>query len=210
MPFLRESSVDLIILDKMMLYQDGVSLCRDIRQQFTTPLIMLTAVVDDIEHIVALESGANDYLNKPFNPRVLLARIRALLQPKFNVQSSISDEEADSHIIETDKQEYHFSSWRLNLNNRLLYAQDNTEITLSNSEYSLLLALVTHPNRVLSREQLLDMTNKDDIPFDRSIDVVISRLRRKFSQSQDSPPLIKTIRQGGYFFAPQVKKMLTD
>lgn len=190
-------SVDLLILDIMLPGTSGFDLCREIRSRSTVPIIMLTAKGAEIERIVGLELGADDYVTKPFNPRELLARIRAVLR-----RASTSGET----VRPSDTRRYVFADWALDTLRRELISPAGVVIDLSAGEYDLLLAFVEHPNRVLTRDQLLDIArSRTPGTFDRSIDVQVSRVRRKLS-SDDADSLIKTVRGAGYLFTPTVKR----
>lgn len=199
-----QQSFDLIILDLMMPGDDGLTLCRKVRNDSNIPIIMLTAVGEDVDRIVGLEMGADDYIPKPFNPRELLARIRAILRRRDVIteqQSNTADTNALAHSV------YQFNDWKLDKTSRTLLSPDGTEISISGGEFDLLLALVEHPQHVLSRDHLLDITkNRQAGPFDRSIDIQISRLRRKIEDNPKSPTIIKTVRGGGYVLSCAVSK----
>lgn len=187
---------DVVILDLMLPGENGLSLCRRLNGEI--PVIMLTAMGEETDRIIGLEVGADDYIAKPFNPRELVARIKAILR------RTNKDPTAPTA---TDKTEYLcFNQWKLNvLSRRLLAIEDNVEISLSAGEYDLLLAFAQNPQRVLSRDELLDITkNRNILPFDRSIDVQISRLRHKIEDDPKKPQLIKTVRGGGYLFTATV------
>ena len=193
---LQTHDMDLIILDLMMPGDDGMTLCKEIRQTMQTPIMMLTAITDDIEQVLGLEMGADDFINKPFNPRTLLARIKAILRRST---PTITPE------IGNTKRYFHFSGWQLDTVSRQLKSSDDLEISLSSGEYTLLQALVEHPQHVLSRDFLLDLTkHREAGPYDRSIDIQISRLRHKIEQDSKNPTLIKTIRGGGYVLSTTV------
>jgi two-component system OmpR family response regulator len=188
------AAIDLVVLDLMLPGEDGLSLCRKLRSTTTLPVIMLTAMGEDTDRIVGLEMGADDYLPKPFNPRELLARIKAVLR---RVQSL----PAASPKGDTAK----FDGWTLDLGSRRLTSPQGEEVELSTGEYDLLLAFATHPRRVLSRDQLLDLARgRTAAPFDRSVDIQVMRLRRKIEADPKEPRLIKTVRGGGYMFAAEV------
>jgi two-component system OmpR family response regulator len=188
------SAIDLVVLDLMLPGEDGLSLCRKLRSTVNLPVIMLTAMGEDTDRIVGLEMGADDYLPKPFNPRELLARIKAVLR---RVQSL----PAASPKGDTAK----FDGWTLDLGSRRLTSPQGEEVELSTGEYDLLLAFATHPRRVLSRDQLLDLARgRTAAPFDRSVDIQVMRLRRKIEADPKEPRLIKTVRGGGYMFAAEV------
>ena len=195
---------DMILLDVLMPGEDGISFCRRIRETFDRPIIMLTAVDNDVEVIVAHEVGADDYLTKPYNMRVLLAKIKANLRSyKIALEhTEVIDVVSDPVLV------YQFSTWTVNTATRALTDKDHVLITLSPAEYSLLIAFLEHPNRVLSRDALLDFTQGDDVnSFDRSIDVLISRLRNKIEVDSKNPQLIQTIRNGGYLLNEKVQKV---
>lgn len=200
---LADWNIDLIVLDLMLPGEDGLTLCRNLRAESAIPIIMLTAMGEETDRIVGLEMGADDYLAKPFNPRELLARIKAVLRRSEDgggnrlAVSSGSDGGAG----------YDFAGWHLDANKRELTSPDGVLVSLSGGEFELLYAFVTHPGRVLSREQLLDLARgREAQPFDRSIDVQVSRLRRKIEEDAKTPSLIKTIRSGGYMFTPDIKQ----
>jgi two-component system OmpR family response regulator len=195
---LDQHSVDLIVLDLMLPGDDGLTLCRQLHNTKDIPIIMLTALGEDTDRIVGLEMGADDYLPKPFNQRELLARIKAVLR---RAPSS-----AAKHSVHT-LPSLHFEGWHLNVSKRELYRYDDVLVPLTAGEYELLLAFLEHPQQVLNRDQLLDSTKgRALMPFDRSIDVQISRLRRKIEKDPKSPALIKTVRSGGYIFTADVEK----
>jgi two-component system, OmpR family, response regulator len=193
---LSVSRVDALILDIMLPREDGLSLCRRVRAQSTLPIIMLTARGSETERIVGLEMGADDYLPKPFSTHELLARLRALLR---RAQAVARGPRPARDSVLT------FAGWRLDLDARRLHRADGTRVTLTSGEYELLVAFCEHPNRVLTREQLLDLTRgRSAVPFDRSIDIQVSRLRRKIEPDPRDPTLVQTVRAGGYIFTPQV------
>ena len=191
--------IDLLILDIMLPREDGLSICRRVRAARGVPIIMLTARGSEVERIVGLEMGADDYLTKPFSTHELLARIRAVLR-RVQAVSPAPPEQRHSRMS--------FVGWRLDVGSRRLHASDGTRVPLTGGEFELLVAFCEHPNRVLTRDQLLDLTRGRGLtPFDRSIDVQVSRLRRKIEADPKSPQLIKTVRGGGYFFTPQVERL---
>ena len=195
--FLAEKRFDIIVLDIMMPGEDGLSLCRHIQETYQTPTLFLTARGEDVDRIVGLELGADDYLVKPFNPRELLARIKSVLRRA-----------GGSHLLVKDGQQrsYRFANWTLYTDSRQLVDDAGNEQALSSGEYALLLAFVMRPHRVLSRETLLDLTRgREADSFDRSIDNMISRLRRKIEPDSKSPTYIKTIWGGGYAFQQDVR-----
>ena len=193
---LQRRRVDLVLLDLMLPGEDGLSVCRRLRgAPVETPVIMVTAKGDDIDRILGLELGADDYVSKPFNPRELVARVRAVLR---------RTREAHSVQRPMPREVYAFAGWTLDAASRSLLDPEGREVELTGGEFGLLMAFVTHPQRVLSREQLLDWTRgRDATPFDRTVDVQLSRLRRRLGASAD---LIRTIRGGGYLFRPAVTR----
>ncbi|MFD2112694.1 response regulator [Thiorhodococcus fuscus] len=196
---LADAAIDLIILDLMMPGDDGLTLCRNLRAgpNAAVPVIMLTAMGEDTDRIIGLEMGADDYLAKPFNPRELLARIKAVLRRTGSCQERGTGETAERLC---------FLGWTLLPEARELIDPDQTLVPLSTAEFALLMALVTRPGRVLSRDQLLDLARgRDAKAFDRAIDTLVSRLRRKLGDQSRDPQIIKTVRGDGYLFAPKVE-----
>lgn len=189
---------DVIVLDLMMPGENGLTLCKKIAG--TIPVLILTAMGEETDRIIGLEVGADDYLPKPFNPRELVARIKAILR-------RTKREPLTQTEYTPTQEQLLFSHWTLNtLSRRLISTEDNVEVSLSSGEYDLLLAFLTHPQRVLSRDELLEITkSRNTTPFDRSIDVQISRLRQKVEDDPKRPQLIKTVRGGGYLFTAHVK-----
>ncbi|MGY6278416.1 winged helix-turn-helix domain-containing protein, partial [Methylomonas sp. MgM2] len=186
---------DLIVLDLMLPGEDGLALCRRLRSTSTIPIIMLTALAEDIDRIVGLEMGADDYLAKPFNPRELLARIKAVLR-RTGSGSDLSRTAGNTLL---------FEGWRIDLAKRELYSPEGVLMPLTGGEFDLLVAFAQRPQRILNRDQLLDLTRgRAATAFDRSIDVQLSRLRRKIETDPNQPALIKTVRGGGYVFQPRV------
>jgi two-component system OmpR family response regulator len=199
---LRDGRVDLIVLDLMLPGEDGLVLCRRLRADSDVPIIMLTAMGEDIDRIVGLEVGADDYLPKPFNPRELLARIRAVLR-RFEAAARVPLPPEEGALL--------FSGWRLDPAARRLTDPEGRDVALTAAEFNLLLAFAQRPNRVLTRDQLLDLSRgRDAAPFDRSVDVQISRLRRKIEQDPARPELIRTVRGGGYAFSAVVEREAPD
>ncbi len=197
---LEAGRFDLIVLDLMLPGEDGLSLCRRLRARTATssptPIIMLTAIGEEMDRIIGLEMGADDYLAKPFNPRELLARIRAVLRRSGT--APVPSEAAGGDDL-------NFSGWRLGLTRRELWSPKGSLVDLTGGEFELLCALASHPQRLLSREQLLDLTRgRAAVPFDRAIDVQISRLRGKIEVDPKNPAIIKTVRGAGYIFAATV------
>lgn len=195
---IRQAPTDLVVLDLMLPGTGGLELCRELRRASTVPVIMLTARGDETDRIVGLEVGADDYLAKPFNPRELLARIRAVLRR--------SGGDAAEAIVA--RSGYTFEGWRVDLLRRELTNPDGVLVELSGAEFDMLLAFLESPNRVLTRERLLETArNRQADVFDRSVDVLVSRLRRKLEGGPvDTPPLIKTVRGAGYLFLPRVAR----
>ena len=195
---LASAGIDLIILDLMLPGTSGLDLCRELRATSSVPIIMLTAKGADTDRIVGLELGADDYLPKPFNPRELLARIRAVLRRAAARQSG--DPTHSGRLVT-------FAGWTLDKMRREVTSPAGVVVDLSGGEYDVLIAFIEHPNRILSRDQLLELArNRTSTPFDRSIDVQISRIRRKLEGGGNAPPLIKTVRGAGYIFLPTVKR----
>jgi two-component system, OmpR family, response regulator len=195
MDAMRAAHVDLVVLDLMLPGRDGLELCRGLRREAATPVIMLTAKGDDTDRIVGLEVGADDYVAKPFNPRELLARIKAVLR-RSAVQGAAGQGRSE--------RSYRFDGWTLDLLRRELTDADGALVDLSGAEYDLLLSFIESANRVLSRDQLLESArNRTADGFDRSIDVLVSRLRRKIERGGDAS-IIKTVRGAGYLFMPRV------
>lgn len=193
---LTEFRPDLLILDLMLPGEDGLTLCRNLRAVSRLPILMLTARGDDMDRIIGLEMGADDYLPKPFNPRELLARIKSILRRA---------EDHDSH--ESAPKSLHFAGWTLDLASRNLIGADGVVIALSTGEFRLLHLLADSPNRVFSRDQLMDtLAGREAGPFDRTIDVMISRLRRRLNDDARDPELIKTVRSEGYMLATRVER----
>jgi two-component system OmpR family response regulator len=187
---------DLVVLDLMLPGEDGLSLCRRLRVETTVPVIMLTALGEETDRIIGLEMGADDYLAKPFNPRELLARIRAVLRRTGSAARPIDGAHGQMLV---------FDGWKLDLAKRELRAPDGALVALTAGEFDLLAAFAERPKRVLDRDQLLDLTKgRAAAAFDRSIDVQLSRLRRKIEADPQDPSLIKTVRGGGYIFTSGV------
>ncbi|MFG1391848.1 response regulator [Xanthobacter agilis] len=188
---------DLVVLDLMLPGEDGLSICRRLRSRGGLPILMLTAKGDDVDRIVGLEMGADDYLPKPFNPRELLARIRAVLR------------RADGQGVPDLNRRLAFASFVADLDARGLAHAGGAPVELTSAEFDLLTCFLERSKRVLSREQLLDWTRgRSADPFDRTIDVSVSRLRRKLAAvDPEASGFIKTVRNGGYLFAPDVRAL---
>jgi two-component system, OmpR family, response regulator len=191
--------IDLVLLDIMLPGEDGLSLCRRLRARGDVPVLMVTAKGDDIDRIVGLEIGADDYLPKPFNPRELVARARAILRRTRERQRVVSVDAGER---------YRFAGWTIDAGGRALADPDGGDVALTGGEFDLLLCFVTHPQRVLNRDQLLDWTRgRSANAFDRAVDVQLSRLRRKLAGHERGEALIKTVRGGGYQFTAQVERL---
>ena len=193
---LKREPVDLVILDLMLPGEDGLSICRRLRKNHAMPVLMLTALGGEADRVIGLESGADDYLCKPFAPRELLARVRALLRRAKWVSGPSSD----------DPSCFVFDGWLLDLLRMNLYAPDRMQVPLTSAEFALLSVFCRKPQQVLSREALLAlMHNQRAAVFDRAIDTLIARLRRKIEDDLREPSRIKTVRNGGYIFTPHVE-----
>lgn len=192
---LDRSDFDLIILDVMLPGEDGLSICRRLRTGATTPIIMVTSLGEDVDRIVGLEIGADDYVTKPFNSRELLARIKALLRRSAYGEA---DRRGASALG--------FAGWRLDPLSRQLLDPEGAEVSLTSAEFDILLAFCQNPRRVLTRAELLALTHVGLAgPDARSVDVHISRVRQKIEPDRREPTLIKTVRMGGYIFTPEVE-----
>jgi two-component system OmpR family response regulator len=194
---LSDSRIDLILLDLMLPGEDGLSLCRTVRGDSNIPIIMLTAKGDEVDRVIGLEMGADDYLPKPFGSRELIARIKAVLRRS-------SEKLATAKSAPRPKR-YLFDRWTLDTGARELLRDDRVTVPLSTGEYDLLIALVERPQRVLNRDQLLDLARgRSAAGLDRSIDTQVSRLRKKLERDPSDPKVIKTVWGGGYMFTPEV------
>jgi two-component system OmpR family response regulator len=192
---LAKGRVDLIVLDLMLPGEDGLTICRRVRGSSGVPIIILTARGEDIDRIIGLEMGADDYLSKPFNPRELLARIKAVLRRG-------STGSAAQH-----RATLAFAGWQLDCAMRQLRDPTGARVGITGAEFDLLQAFCEHAGRVLTRDQLMDLTRgRISGPYDRSIDVLVSRLRQKIEQNSRAPEFIQTIRSGGYLFTPDVER----
>jgi two-component system OmpR family response regulator len=192
---LARTRPDLVILDLMLPGEDGLSICRRLRARGPMPIIMLTAKNDDVDRIVGLELGADDYLGKPFNPRELLARIRAILRRSERTASAAPPHRRRS-----------FAGFVVDLDARSVDTKDGTRVPLTSAEFDLLACFVERPRRVLTRDQLLDWTRgRSADPFDRTIDVTVSRLRKKLEGADPAAgAVVTTVRNGGYLFSAEV------
>lgn len=196
---LSAHTFDLVVSDIMMPGEDGLSLARHIRESSNTPVILLTARSEELDRILGLEVGADDYVVKPFSPRELLARVKAVLRRANSLPPRQSA---------PDTTRYQFGDWILKTGERELVGADGLSVPLSSGEYNLLLVLVERPRLVLTRDQLLDLTQgREAGVFDRSIDNQVSRLRRKIEADVKEPRYIKTVWGGGYTFATEVRKL---
>jgi two-component system OmpR family response regulator len=193
---LEHERIDLIILDLMLPGEDGLVLCRNLRVDSEIPVIMLTARGDDMDRILGLEMGADDYLPKPFNPRELLARIKGVLRRTRRLPDEPSE-----------VRRFRFNGWVLDTTARHLMTPEGVVMPLGGGEYRLLRVFLERPQRVLNRDQLLDLTQgREATPFDRSIDVQVSRLRRRLRDDPRNPAIIKTVRNEGYVLATSVSR----
>lgn len=191
---LKMAGADLVLLDAMLPGEDGFSICRRLRSSSTIPILMLTARSDDIDRIVGLELGADDYVTKPFNSRELLARIKGLLR-RANGASEVQPKTASLS----------FAGWTINLAQRQLTDPDGVEISMTTAEFDILWALCCNPGRVMTRDELLALTHAGAAgPVQRSVDVHVSRVRQKVEPNPKDPTFIKTVRLGGYLFTPTV------
>jgi two-component system OmpR family response regulator len=195
---LEKGAIELVVLDIMMPGEDGLALCRHLRATGELPVILLTAMAEDTDRVIGLEMGADDYVTKPFNPRELLARIKAVLRRTNSLPRGREAIAAEA---------IRFDRWTLKVAQRELIDHDGVAMPLSTAEFQLLAALLRHPKMVLSRDQLLDLTRgRAAAVFDRSIDNQISRLRRKVEADPKNPALIKTVWGGGYLLAADVER----
>ncbi len=187
-----ERPAQLALLDIRMPGEDGLSLARHLREQYPVAIIMVTAADGVVDRVVGLEIGADDYLAKPFDPRELLARVRSVLR---RVSSSAAANLGAGRV--------RFGRCVLDLQSHRLYGEDGAQIAITTMEFDLLRAFAGHPNRVLSRDQILNLTQRRDWdPYDRSVDIRVARLRRKIEYDPDKPQAIKTVRGAGYMFVP--------
>lgn len=194
---LAQSKIDLVILDRVLPGEDGVTLCRELRKDNRVPIIMLTLLGSETDRIAGLETGADDYVVKPFSPNELLARVKAVLR------------RANDLPLQSDLQRagvLRFAGWTLDRTRRRLKSPDGTTVSLTDGEFDLLVAFAEHPQIVLSREQLLDLARgRAAVAFDRSVDVQVGRLRKKIEINPDEPEFIKAVRARGYVFTSHVE-----
>jgi two-component system, OmpR family, response regulator len=194
---MTDHRVDLLVLDVMLPGEDGLSLCRKVRAESQTPIIMLTARGEDVDRILGLEMGADDYLAKPFNPRELLARINAVLRRQAAAQTLSAINGATALT---------FLGWRIDFRLRELRNPAGARVAMTSAEFDLLRTFCERAGRVLSRDSLLDLTQgRSAGSFERSIDVLVSRIRRKIEPDPQQATMIKTVRSGGYMFTPTVE-----
>jgi two-component system OmpR family response regulator len=192
---LEAARIDLIVLDRMLPGEDGLTLCRQLRANSNIPIVMLTAMGDSVDRTIGLEIGADDYVTKPFDARELLARIRAVLR---RAQGNIEPTTVLGTVLR-------FAGWRFLADRRELESADGVIEPLSTGEYDLLMAFIQHPQRVLNRDQLIDFARGRSTAInDRSIDTQVMRLRRKIEPDPKTPTLIKTVWGGGYLFTPEI------
>ena len=194
--FLETARINLIILDRVLPGTDGLTLCRELRTSSRIPIILLTLLGADTDRIIGLEVGADDYLAKPFNPHELLARVKAVLRRSNDLPLEASRQKTPV---------LRFAGWMLDRSRRRLETPRRVVLSLTDGEFDLLVALAEHPRVVLTREQLLDLARgRGPAPFDRSIDMQVTRLRRKLEANPDDPQFIKTVRNKGYVFTAEV------
>jgi len=194
---LDQGRPDIVVLDVMLPGEDGLALCRDLRARSNLPVIMLTARGEELDRIIGIEMGADDYLAKPFNPRELLARMKSILRRSRALPAARGE-----------GKRLRFAGWTLDTSARHLIAADGVVVALSGTEFRLLSVFVEHPNRVLDRNQLMDLTlGREATPLDRSIDVQVSRLRQRLQDDAREPSIIKTVRNGGYVLAASVERL---
>lgn len=193
---LEQEPVDILLLDLRLNREDGLALARQVREKSSIPIILLTGKTDEADRVMGLELAADDYVTKPFSPRELVARVRALLR---RAQQEATAPDA------TEPRAYRFAGWELNLRRRRLTGADGQPVELTNSEFNLLCAFLSAPQRVLTRDQLLERSRLHSLEvYDRVIDVTILRLRRKIERDHTDPKLIVTERGAGYMFAEPV------
>jgi two-component system phosphate regulon response regulator OmpR len=191
---------DVALLDVRLGKDDGLTLARYLREHHDIGIIMVTAADDVVDRVIGLEVGADDYLTKPFDPRELRARLRSVMRRMHNREASPGSDPAPAP---RDSKQVAIGSCQLDLAGHRLFDADGREIPLTSMEFDLLKVFVEHPNQVLSRDQLLNLTrNRDWEPFDRSIDIRIARLRRKIEPDAQQPRIIKTVRNAGYMYTP--------
>ena len=193
-----QSAIDVVLLDVVLPGEDGLSLARSLRtEQPSLPIIMLTGRGETIDRIIGLEMGADDYVSKPFHLRELLARVKSVMRRA--IPAAVAQASATEATL------IRFAGWELHRARRILLSPTGEEVRLTSGEFDLLVAFVTHPGQVMSRDRLLDLTrDRKASPFDRTIDVQVGRLRRKLETDPQRPQLLKTVRGGGYMFTGAV------
>jgi two-component system OmpR family response regulator len=197
---LDQSAIDLIVLDLKLPGEDGMQLAREVRERGTLPIVLLTGRDEEADRVMGLELGADDYVTKPFSPRELLARVRAVLR-RYQVQTTLPERD-------NSRRAFRFRGWELNLRTRRLMAPGGRQVPLSNGEYSLLVALCRSPQRVLTRGQLMSMSRLHEAEvYDRTVDVQVRRLRSKIESERTRPELILTERGAGYRLACDVETL---
>lgn len=196
----KKAEFDLVVLDIMLPGDDGLTLCRKLRETSDVLIVMLSAVGEETDRVVGLEVGADDYVAKPFSPRELLARIKAL---KRRTEGPLAEKRKARRLAALPV--IRFNQWQLDPNKRRLIAPDGVTVPLSTAEYELLQAFLDNPGRILTRDQLLDITKgREAQPFDRTIDVQVARLRKKIEEDPKQPKILQTVRGGGYQFVADV------
>ncbi|WP_329742218.1 response regulator [Dyella sp. A6] len=196
---IRREHVDLVLLDLGLPHEDGFELCRYLREHWHGAIIMVTGRSESVDRVVGLELGADDYVTKPFDLRELLARVRSVMRRVLPATTEADAVPHETWLV--------FAGFRLNPRTRVLLDAQGVEVALTSGEHELLQVLLNHPNRVLSRDQLMGYTHgRDAGPYDRAIDVQIGRLRRKIEHDPAHPQLIKSVRGAGYLFTPQVQR----
>ena len=197
---LEQAAIDLVLLDLKLAGEDGMQLARQLRERGTLPIVLLTGRNEEADRVMGLELGADDYVTKPFSPRELLARVRAVLR-RYQVQATLPERD-------NTRRAFRFRGWELNLRTRRLIAPGGRQVSLSNGEYNLLVALCRAPQRVLTREQLLSMSRLHEAEvYDRTVDVQVRRLRAKIETDHTQPQLIVTERGAGYRLACDVETL---
>lgn len=198
---LSESDIDLILLDLGLPDENGLELLRDLRSESDIPIIVVTGKGEEIDRVVGLEIGADDYIPKPFSPRELLARIRTVLRRSQRSRAS------SSAGNDTPSEVFRFGDWTLDLGSRVLNSANSGQTHLTTAEFNLLSSFLANPRRVLTRDRLLDLVyGQDYYSADRSIDTLIMRLRRKIEKSRNTPTFITTVRNAGYMFSGEVTR----
>lgn len=209
---IEEKLPELVLLDLRLPEEDGLTLARVLRDRYPEiGIVIVSGKEDVVDRVAGLEVGADDYIVKPFHMREVLARVRSVLRRRgvainSQGQSAPPQNDHESKADKIDAELYRFSGWALSCGQRTLTSNDGTQVDLTSGEFDLLLAFASHPNRVLTRDQLLDLSrNGSSDAFDRSVDVQVGRLRRKIEQDYKRPALIKTVRNAGYMFKAEVK-----